>query len=414
MKILMCNKFHFLQGGAERYLFDLCLGLENLNCEIIHFAMEDRRNPESPYKEYFVDNVDYDEALKKNLFSKIKTAYYSVYSLQARKKVGLLIDRYSPNIAHIHNIYHQISPSILQILKKRNIPVVMTLHDYKIFCPNYRFFSKGKICEKCKGKRYYNCILNMCLKESWGASLSAALGAYYHDFLKLYRDVDLFIAPSEFMYRKAIEYGMDKEKVLFLPHSIDLSQFMPKENKGKYILYVGKLSWEKGIKTFVESLKFVPSIQARIIGDGPQLNEMKKLASEYGLANVDFLGKQAKEDLARIMSEALFVVVPSEWNEPSGLVIYEAFASGKPVIASRVGGIPELVENEVNGLLFQPGNARELASKIEYLAGNPEKVKLFGDNAFQKITQVNNLKKHAMRIRSEYEKLISCKTVEGK
>lgn len=409
MKILMCHKFHFIQGGTERYLFDLCQGLQSEGSEIFHFSMKDCRNFESQWQKYFVENVDYGSALEKDWLTKIKIACGSIYSFEAKKKIESLIEQFKPDIAHIHNIYHQISPSILHVFQKRSIPVVMTLHDYKLVCPNYSLFCRGHLCEKCRVRRYYYCFFKKCLKDSFLVSLLGALEAYYHDFLKIYKKVDLFIAPSEFMYQKIRESGIERKKILYLPCAIDLSQFFPKYAPGKYILYVGRLSPEKGIGTFIASLKHLPMIPVKLLGDGPQRKQIKQIVLNHGLSQVEFLGYRPKEDICQIMRDALCVVVPSEWYEPAGLVIYEAFASGKCVIASRIGGIPELVEDGVNGLLFEAGNARELVKKIEYLIEHLEKAEAWGENGYLKIKRLNDLKAHSMRMSVEYNKLLGRK-----
>lgn len=403
----MCHKFHFDRGGAERYLFDLCRGLKSVGCEVLHFSTKDRRNLESGCEEFYVNNVDYDEALKKGSWlSRIKVARDAIYSFEARGKIEKLIEKHQPQIAHVHNIYHQISPSILSAFRKRDIPVVMTLHDYKIICPNYKLFSRGHFCEKCKGRRYSNCFLNRCLKDSLCASLLGAAEAYCHDLLKIYDQVDLFIAPSRFMVEKISEYGIAQEKILFLPHAIDLSGYLPKYDPGKYVVYAGRLIPEKGIRTFVESFKILPHVRAKILGDGPLRNELESFVLKHGLTHVEFLGHRSKSDLSAIMREALCVVVPSEWQEPAGLVIYEAFASGKCVIASRAGGIPELVEDGVNGMLFEAGNAGALAEKIGYVTQHPHKAREWGENGSLKIRQISDLKAHSMRIDAKYRELL--------
>jgi len=407
MKILICHKFHFIQGGAERYVFDLCGGLQALGHDIIHFSSQDNRNFESRWSEYFVRNVDYDKLLKESIIPAIKNACSLAYSFEAKRKIEYLIDNYKPQVAHIHNIYHQISPSILHSFRKKRIPVVMTLHDYKLICPSYNLFCKGFLCDKCKGGNYYYAVLNKCLKDSRLASLLGCIEMYFHKFLDIYKNVDLFIAPSRFIQDKMVDFGIEQEKVLFTPHAINLNRFIQNFNPGKYILYLGRLYPEKGVKTLLKSLRYLPHIPAKILGDGPQRLELESFAQREGIRNIEFLGYRPKEELRGFISNSLCVVVPSEWYEVSGLSIYEAFASGKCVIGSRIGGIPELIDNNNNGLLFEPGNYRELAEKIGYLVGHPQKVIEWGKNAFEKINRLNDTTLHYHRIIDIYNKAIA-------
>jgi glycosyltransferase involved in cell wall biosynthesis len=408
MKILMCNKFHFIFGGTERYLFDLCDGLGGLGHSVIHFSTREARNFDSLWSDYFIEQVAYDELSKKDLFSNIKNACNFIYSFKAKRKIGSLIDQYQPQIAHIHNIYHQISPSILHVLKKKRIPVIMTLHDYKLICPSYNLFSKGSICEKCKGARYYHAFFNRCLKESVAASLLGCLEMYFHKLLNIYsNNVDLFIVPSRFVYNKMIEFGVNPKKVMFIPYAINIDKFKPNFEPGSYILYSGRLIVEKGVITLLKSLKLFPDLPVKILGEGPQRSELEKFMHEEGIKNVEFLGYKNKDELSLIIRNSLCVVVPSEWYEPAGLVVYEAFAAGKCVIASRVGGIPELVEDGVNGLLFEPANFYDLADKIRYIIEHPQKAKEWGKNGFEKIHRFNDPIRHCQIITDLYSRVIN-------
>ncbi len=217
MKILFVNKFYYLKGGAERYYFDLKNLFEREGHKVIPFSMEDKKNFKSDYSKYFVSNVE----LEKPGFSlkDLKTAGRIIYSFEAKKKIEELIKKEKPEIAHINNIYHQISPSILTVLKKYKIPMVQTLHDYKLICPIYILYSKGGICERCKKYRYYHCTFRKCTKNSRGASLINTKEMYWHKFLKIYENnIDLFISPSNFLRNKILEWGMIKpKKIIVLP-----------------------------------------------------------------------------------------------------------------------------------------------------------------------------------------------------
>ncbi|MDD5196992.1 MAG: glycosyltransferase family 4 protein [Candidatus Omnitrophota bacterium] len=400
MKILMCHKFHFAAGGAEVYLFDLCAGLKDLGHTVISFSTRNPRNLASRYSEYFVESAD---------LSSIGSAARFVYSLESSRNIARLIDKYHPDLAHIHNIYHQISPSILKVLAKNRIPAVMTLHDYKLICPNYSLFTRGEPCERCKGGKYYNAVRYKCLKDSYLKSSLAGLEAYFAKQLKIYEEnIALFIAPSRFLRDKMIKFGLDAHKVSYLPYAINLESFKPNFELGKYILYAGNLSVKKGIKLFLESLRDLsPAPAVKIAGNGPLGRDLPVLISRLGLKNVELLGFKSRDELSGIIRNALFVVVPSLWPEVSGLSIYEALSCGKCVVASDRGGIPELVEDKVNGLLFDPVEPGSLRDKINYLVSNPARIMEFGRNGFEKISRINNRKIHYERLSELYSGLVN-------
>ncbi len=407
MKILQCHKFYYPSGGAERYFIDLCDSLSREGHKVIHFSTLNDNNLPSAYSRYFVDTVGISDHHKNNFFTKIKTALKFIYSFDSRRKIKELVTEFNPEIAHIHNIYHHLSSSILDELYIRKIPVVMTVHDYKLVCPDYLLFRRGNICEECKGDKYFRAVINRCVKNSYLASSVACLEMYFCRLLKKYtRSVNIFIAPSIFVKKKLIKFGLPEDKIYYLPHPINLQDAKPNFNVGRYILYYGRLAPEKGIESLLKSQRFFPNIPMKIVGDGPQKNKLRQIIKRERLHNVELLGYKSDDELLDLIKNAALVVVPSVWPEVSGLVIYEAFALGKCVIASNIGGIPELVNDRVNGLLFSPGNYKQLADKIKYLIGNPEKIKNYGLNGFNKIRQFNSQFEHNQHLLNIYKMAI--------
>ena len=396
MKILLCNKFIFNRGGAERYLLDLRDGLRERGHQVIDFAVRNANNLPSEYSDYFVRSPD------------LKHAFDSIYSFSAKRNITRLIKDSRPDIAHIHNIYHQISSSILHPLRRSGIPVVMTMHDYKFVCPNYSLFVNNSVCQKCIGGNYHNAVKYRCLKDSYLISLLAYLEMIFCKISKMYeRNVDLFIAPSKFMFNKMIEAGISRKKLRYLPYIIRKPLNGYDFSKGEYILYMGSLTDKKGVDILIESAQNFRHIPIKIAGDGHKRNELKFQVKTMGLTNIEFLGHKSKEDLAGIIKNAFFLVVPSKWPEVSGLVVYEAFALGKCVVASRMGGIPELIDDEVNGLLFESGNVDDLSRKIRFLLDNPGKRKDFEKAAFDKFSKINDEKSHYQELISIYNELIN-------
>jgi len=404
MKILMCNKYNFVKGGAERYLFDLKAGLRGMGHTVIDFSVSSARNEHSDYSGCFVREKDYSKKSQWDIIRDLQAGVDSIYSWEAKRKISSLIDASKPDIAHIHNIYHQISSSILHALRRKKIPVVMTLHDYKLICPNYSLFTQGEPCERCEGGGYYNALAHKCLKNSYMASFAACLEMYMTKALKIYENsVDLFIAPSKFILSKMVEFGIDQSRIKYLPYAIDLGQFNRVAKPGEYILYSGEVSEKKGVGLFLQCAREIRDVPVKIAGDGPDKDKYRSYCFAQGLKNVEFLGHKSRPDLASVIRNALFVVVPSQWPEVCGLAVYEAFACAKCVVAANTGGIPELVEDNVTGLLFQPSDQLGLLEKINYLLRYPEQREKFGNNACQKIAGFNDRAKHYQGLIGIYE-----------
>lgn len=384
MKILLANKFYYLKGGAERHFFDLKELLEKRGHKIIPFSMQDDKNLSSEYSKYFVSNIN----IEKSSFSYegLRAAGRIIYSLEAKRKIKRLINGEKPDLAHIHNIYHQISPSILTVLKKVRIPIVMTVHDFKLMCPNYIFYTQGEICEKCKKYRYYNCFFRKCVKNSYAASKINMLEMYFHKFLKIYKNnIDLYICPSNFVKEKLLQFGFNKDKITVLPHFIQQSSHIEQNNysSDSYILYFGRLSKEKGVKVLLEAIKEIKNkgIKLKIAGSGPQEEDLKKYVEKEGLNDIiEFLGFLKKNDLKKVIKNSLFTILPSLSYESFGLSVLESYIQRKPVIVSKLGALSELVFEGKTGLLFESGNSNDLAIKIKNLLADKNLLLKMGEN----------------------------------
>jgi glycosyltransferase involved in cell wall biosynthesis len=392
MKILLVNKFNYQRtSGADKYFLDLAELLAAQGHEVAKFSMKHDRNLSDKYDKYFVDNIDFNRPKITDIFKYISRV---IYSIEARKKFAQVIMEFKPDIIHIHNIYHQISPSILPVAKKFNIPVVAHLHDYKMLCPNYKMYNRKGICEKCRGGKYYNCLLNKCLKNSYPKSLLASIEMYlHHRFMKIYeKNIDLYISSSDFMKEKAIEWGLPKNKIFVLPYFIEIEKYHPKFDKGDYLLYFGRLSEEKGIGTLIKAMESVnKEMTLKIVGTGPEYSNLEKLVKSLHLDNrVEFVGSKFNNDLRKIISNSFLVVVPSQWYEVFGIVIIEAQAMGKPVLASRIGGITEIIEDNKNSFLFSPGNHIELAKKINNIINNND-LEAIAKNANFSVKKYNSM-----------------------
>lgn len=361
MKILLINKYYYKKGGTETYTFGIKNMLEENGHDVAIFSMHDNKNNYSEYSDYFIENIDFNK-------NKIKNSFKLIYSKEACEKLEKLINYYKPDICHVNLIYHHITPSVFHVLNKYNIPTVFTAHDYKIICPNYKIWNNNR-CHKCKNGKYINCLLSKCHKNSYINSMLMTIEAYTHKLIRSYENIDHIISPSKFMKNTLVDFGLDKSKITTIPNFLD--SYMEKNNIkgqviGDYILYFGRLSEEKGIETFIKSKKYIShDIKYKIIGTGPMDKKIKELISRDNITNVEMLGFLEGEHLIKAISNSLCVVIPSEWDEVFGLTVIESFINRKLVITSKQGAFPELIEEGKNGYMFNTGNEKDLANKID-------------------------------------------------
>ncbi|HVS91709.1 MAG TPA: glycosyltransferase [Mucilaginibacter sp.] len=349
MKVLLVNRYHHPMGGSETVYFNTARLLESKGHDVSFFAMDYPENLPSRQKDFFTKAFDFNSL---SLKGKIKNFKNFFYNGDARVKLEQLIDEVKPDIAHIHLFYGSLTSSILVALKKKGIPVVITAHDYRLICPAYIFLDgNNKICEKCKGQKFFHCALNKCAKKSYFVSTLFALEAYYRNIFyppKSYIDNIAFV--SDFSMKKHLQYRPDlKDK------AVQLYNFTPKRStknivpdKGEYFLYLGRISSEKGILNLVNAFNERPGLKLIIAGAGPLLDEVLKKKND----NIEYRGFVQGAELKGLVLDSSFVVVPSECYETLGMSAVEALALGKPVIAAKIGGLPEVVTHEKNGFLF--------------------------------------------------------------
>ncbi len=367
MKVLLVNKFHYLRGGAERAYFDTARILESRGHEVAFFSMEHPQNEPTPWSRFFISPVEYSADGRMGMRAKLRAAVRILWNREAERKIGMLMDEFHPDVVHFHNIYHQLSPSIIRAATKRGIPTVMTLHDYKLISPNYSLFVRGKIWDRSSG---FRCVLDRCVKDSRAKSLVCAAEKLLHSMIGIYGRVDAFAAPSRFLAAKFREHGF-RQKISFLPQPLLPFPEEPlSEGRGEYILFFGRLSPEKSVETLLRAISFLGATEKLVIvGDGPDRNRLENLAREIlHPESFSFLGAKYGAELEEIRRKAKAIVIPSEWYENMPYVLLESLASGVPVIAARIGGMTERIEDGKNGFLYEPGNARELAEKIRAVA----------------------------------------------
>jgi len=424
--VLHINKFHHVIGGSELVYFGTADILEKHGHSSIFFSMQHTENLPCDTSEYFVPYIDLDNK-EGGVINYIKASMDVLYSFKAKRFLSKLLDRYPVDIAHIHNIQRQMSPSILHELKKRKIPVVMTLHEYKMICPSFNLLNHGKLCDACSGGKYFNAIKLRCIKDSLPRCGLAAVEMYlHHKILDIYKNVDIFISPSQFLKKKQEEMGFKKETV-HLPNCVDIDKFdkftaLKKEGMKKYcIVYLGRLVHEKGLFTFIEALRMLihdhkkEDVEIKVIGDGPIRNDLQEMVKIKGLNNnVRFLGFIRGDDRFFEAKDATVIVLPSECNENYPLQAIESFTLGIPVIGARIGGIPELVKDNETGLTFEPGNPEDLCSKIEYMLNNPDIAAKMGERGRLFVEKNLNSETYYIKLMEIYKRAINKRPIRSK
>lgn len=406
MRIILVNKFFYPKGGDAVVTLTTGALLRGHGHEVVFWGMRSENDSPYPYHDIFVNEVDLNSS--SGIKQQLKIAGNMLYSLEAKSKAEKLLQRIGkPDIVHLHNFAHQISPSILHIFKKYKIPCVMTMHDYKLVCASYSMLSAGEVCEKCAGGAYITCFREGCVKDSRAKSLLNTLEMYlHHKILRIYDLVDVFISPSRFLKDKVRTMGF-KGRVEVLPNFVDPGDFLPRYGAAeRSICYVGRLSKEKGVATLMDAMKSLPGVRLKVIGDGPLRGELEGKCRGEGIMNVAFLGYQTGEALKREISASLFLAIPSECYENNPRSVIEAFALGKPVVGARIGGIPELVRDGETGLTFEFGNARDMAEKIQTLAGQPDLIVEMGKKARRFVEAELNPGKHYAQLMAVYQQAI--------
>ena len=375
MRILLVNYRYFISGGPEKYMFNIKKMLEDNGHEVIPFSIHSNKNVETEYSRYFVEPIGsrdatYFEECKKTPRVIWQMLSRSIYSVEVEKAIRKEIEEVKPDLVYIIHFVNKLSPSVIRGAKKMGKPVVLRLSDYFLLCPRFDFMYEKKPCEECLHKGYRTCIQRRCVKGSLFASMVRVFSMKIHSLLNIYKDVDAFITPSEFLKNKLVENGFDREKINCIPTFTASKSEVGEPRIGKYGLYFGRISEEKGVETVVQAFEMLPDHHVKIMGD-PTTEEAKRLiryVEEKNLQNIEFVGFKSGVELEEIIKGSRYTLIPSVWYDNLPNTALESFQYSKPVIASNIGSLPELVLDGVNGYLFEAGNAEELRDKVLLLA----------------------------------------------
>ncbi|HUK56446.1 MAG TPA: glycosyltransferase family 4 protein [Nitrospiria bacterium] len=388
MKILLGHNFYRSKGGEDR-----CV-------ELLSDLLTMKGHAVLPFFKY---SRAFETA---NWTQRLAFPFEMVYSRSNRSAIQSMIKADPPQLAYLHNLYPFISPSVLRALKDHGIPIILTVHAFKPLCINGLFFTQGRVCEKCGDGNYFHGVMNNC-RNSYVESAVYAIAFAIHRRLKLIEPyVDIFVSPSEFLKTKLIQYGFPENKVRVIPHFVSIEKNESvKRSPADYVVYFGRLSHEKGVITLLKAAKMSPHIEVVIIGDGPLRARVSSHIREQKLNNVCLAGYLSGDDLWSRISGARFTIVPSESYESFGYSAIESLYWGKPVVASRIGGLPEIIEDGVDGLLFNPGDPHDLAEKINDLWAKPDRIKELGIHGERKAKTQYTPERFYERLSQAFERL---------
>lgn len=415
MRILLVNKFHYLNGGSEKYYFELGKLLKKNGNEVAYFSMKDDRNIKTGDKEYFVEKIDL------NTGSKLK-ALDVIYSKENYKKMQEAIDDFKPDVVHLNNFQRQLSESIVECCKDNNIPMVFTAHDVQAVCPAISMLDSEKnICEKCINGKYMNCFKKKCVKNS---TLKSLLGAYegnYYRRKKVYtKKIKNIITPSIFYKNKLIEDGIQEDKIKAIHNFINLEEYDLKVEDEGYALYSGRLAKEKGILNLVEAFSNLiinnknndklNNIKLYIAGNGPEKENIEETIKENNLENkIILLGYLNQKDLKEYTRKCGFLVIPSIWYENGPYSVIETQSIGKAIIGANIGGIPEMVINNENGLTYKYNDVKDLEEKMKNLFSDVELREKLGKNAKKFAIKEYSPENYYEKIEKIYKNVIGVK-----
>ncbi len=406
MRVILAHKFFYRRGGAELFFRETGGCLERRGHQVAYFSTIHPENPPSRFSPYFVKPPNYSEG---SIWKRAAGIGKMIYSVETKRQFARLLRDFKPDLVHAFHLYVHLSPSLLDACAAAGVPVVISLNDYKHICPNYKLYHHGRICEDCRGGRFYRAVLNRCCKDSLTFSLASSLEAYAHKWLGIYsRKVHTYLFASEFMARETEKFwGRGSFRWRILPNPLPHSEPVPSGEDGGYILYFGRLAEEKGVDDLITAMGYIPEVPLKIVGEGPQEKMLKDLARERGLRNVEFLQPGWGEYLAGVLRRSRFVVLPSKWYENIPYAVLQSFQAGKAVIGSDRGGIPELVQDGVSGLLFPAGDPRALAGRIKELWDNPARAAALGAAAGDYLRERFNQERFYHTLMEIYREVLS-------
>jgi glycosyltransferase involved in cell wall biosynthesis len=386
LKIILVHNT-YKQAGGEDVVFDQeCQLLKDHGHKVVTYR---RSNHE-------IDSL--------SLIDRAMLPKRTIWATDTRREFAQLLAREHPDIVHVHNTFMMISPSIYSACKEKGIPLVQTLHNFRLACPAATFFRDGNVCEECVDHGLLRSVYHRCYRDSRLATASVALMLAWHRRFGTWNQlVDRFIVLTEFARNKFVAAGLPAEKIVVKPNFVapDPGE---RTHVGEYALFIGRQSPEKGVHTLLQAWKDLPSRCAlQIVGDGPERERLESQTRQDGLFNVTFRGRLSHEETLAAIKNARFLVIPSAWYEGFPMAIVEAFACGTPVLCSRLGGMQELIADHRIGLHFTSGDKGDITQKIEWAFEHPAELAQMGREARREYENNYTSEKNYIRLIEIYE-----------
>ena len=410
MKVLFVNNFFTSYGGAEIIMSKEAEMLKRNGHEVFFFATDKKPYLVEAYEyaKYFPKNIDYRAASR---FEQLVNIFKIFTNSEAANNLDKMLSDVNPDLIHIHNVYYHLTASVLKAIYNRKIPVVMTLHDTRIFCPSGTISRRSEsYCKDglCLDENLLHYLINKCKSGNLSESVVRTAESLFNKAMGFYNNINAFITPSKALYDLAVESGIKKNKINHINNFLSDSFFANEavyDDKG-YFLYVGRLAKEKGVDHLLEAMAKLPDVKLKIAGTGSYEEELKNRAKNLRLTNVEFLGHKEENELVELYKGCIATILPSNCFEVFGLTLLESFTFGKPVIASRIGGIPEIVEDGICGITINPGDVSHLASSIRKLNDDKQLVYKLGFNGKQKAEKLYSEEHHYIKLIELYKSLI--------
>jgi glycosyltransferase involved in cell wall biosynthesis len=402
MRILHVNKFLYRRGGAESYLLDVAEHQRAAGHDVSFWGMSHPENTETELSRFFPSYVELEPA-PDGLLERLRASSRMVWSSASARGLTAAIDWVRPDVVHFHNVYHQLSPSVVRATVRTGVPSVMTLHDYKLACPSYQLLAHGSPCTACLDHGVWQAARTRCKDDSLAASSMLAVESWVHRRIRAYAGVDVFICPSRFLRDVMARAGVYPDRMRVVPHFVEANTGPVNPGHGGPVVFAGRLSAEKGVDTLVRAAALLPEGSTVVIaGDGPARSDLEQLAEVVAPGRVDFVGRLPKEELLRRVSAATAMAVPSRWYENQPMTVLEALTAATPVVASDMGGIPELVRDHVDGRLVPPDDPEALAAALAELLLDPSLAARYGRAGRARMVADFDLDRHLGQLESAY------------
>ena len=399
LTVLNISQNHYIRGGSDRYFFTMGELLQKHGHKVIPFTAVNEKNEPTEWDQYFPRGADFDNPGPIDLLR-------FLYSRDAVNSIQRLLNNANVDIAHFHIYYGKLTASILGSLKKAGIPLIQTLHEYKLTCPVYSHLSNDEICEDCEGKHFWRALPKRCNRGSIARTALSVTESYVSRFLGAVDKFDHFISVSHFLRKKMVQYGIPEEKISTVHNFADVSHITPNFSVGDYILYFGRVHRSKGILTLIEAAAPLKQVPLYIVGDGEAMPEVQQIIEQNGCEHIHLLGFKQGDELRELILNSICTVLPSEWYENCPMSVLESLAYGKPVIGADIGGIPELIDNEVDGFLVPSAGTEALREKLLWMFEHKDGAAEMGKTGRRKMETEFNADIHYQKIIDIYEKFL--------